>query len=125
MQTVGLIYTLEQCLNRMQTVGLIHTPNQCLNRMQTVGLIHTLEQCLNRMQTVGLIHTLEQCLNRMQTVMLPVSLHVMFRRTVVRVVHRRETVAEGEDAMLHFTPPWFRSWVMTTHGAVVLQSNLT
>ncbi|KAJ8367634.1 hypothetical protein AAFF_G00314210 [Aldrovandia affinis] len=51
----------------MQTVGLIHTLEQCLNRMQTVGLIHTLEQCLNRMQTVGLIHTLEQCLNRMQT----------------------------------------------------------
>ncbi|KAJ8384640.1 hypothetical protein AAFF_G00199720 [Aldrovandia affinis] len=68
MQTVGLIHTLEQCLNRMQTVGLIHTLEQCLNRMQTVGLIHTLEQCLNRMQTVGLIHTLEQCLNRMQTV---------------------------------------------------------
>ncbi|KAJ8372844.1 hypothetical protein AAFF_G00276550 [Aldrovandia affinis] len=67
MQTVGLIHTLEQCLNRMQTVGLIHTLEQCLNRMQTVGLIHTLEQCLNRMQTVGLIHTLEQCLNRMQT----------------------------------------------------------
>ncbi|KAJ8388963.1 hypothetical protein AAFF_G00125240 [Aldrovandia affinis] len=44
----------------MQTVGLIHTLEQCLNRMQTVGLIHTLEQCLNRMQTVGLIHTLEQ-----------------------------------------------------------------
>ncbi|KAJ8372914.1 hypothetical protein AAFF_G00275640 [Aldrovandia affinis] len=65
MQTVGLIHTLEQCLNRMQTVGLIHTLEQCLNRMQTVGLIHTLEQCLNRMQTVGLIHTLEQCLNRM------------------------------------------------------------
>ncbi|KAJ8384662.1 hypothetical protein AAFF_G00199940 [Aldrovandia affinis] len=70
MQTVGLIHTLEQCLNRMQTVGLIHTLEQCLNRMQTVGLIHTLEQCLNRMQTVGLIHTLEQCLNRMQTVRL-------------------------------------------------------
>ncbi|KAJ8378129.1 hypothetical protein AAFF_G00247670 [Aldrovandia affinis] len=68
MQTVGLIHTLEQCLNRMQTVGLIHTLEQCLNRMQTVGLIHTLEQCLNRMQTMGLIHTLEQCLNRMQTV---------------------------------------------------------
>ncbi|KAJ8387266.1 hypothetical protein AAFF_G00158890 [Aldrovandia affinis] len=51
----------------MQTVGLIHTLEQCLNRMQTVGLIHTLEQCLNRMQTVGLTHTLEQCLNRMQT----------------------------------------------------------
>ncbi|KAJ8351099.1 hypothetical protein AAFF_G00150980 [Aldrovandia affinis] len=68
MQTVGLIHTLEQCLNRMQTVGLIHTLEQCLNRMQSVGLIHTLEQCLNRMQTVGLIHTLEQCLNRMQTV---------------------------------------------------------
>ncbi|KAJ8385721.1 hypothetical protein AAFF_G00183210 [Aldrovandia affinis] len=33
----------------MQTVGLIHTLEQCLNRMQTVGLIHTLEQCLNRM----------------------------------------------------------------------------
>ncbi|KAJ8387397.1 hypothetical protein AAFF_G00157740 [Aldrovandia affinis] len=49
----------------MQTMGLIHTLEQCLNRMQTVGLIHTLEQCLNRMQTVGLIHTLEQCLNRM------------------------------------------------------------
>ncbi|KAJ8397851.1 hypothetical protein AAFF_G00435400 [Aldrovandia affinis] len=65
MQTVGLIHTLEQCLNRMQTVGLIHTLEQCLNRMQTVGLIHTLEQCLNSMQTVGLIHTLEQCLNRM------------------------------------------------------------
>ncbi|KAJ8396090.1 hypothetical protein AAFF_G00021630 [Aldrovandia affinis] len=53
MQTVGLIHTLEQCLNRMQTVGLIHTLEQCLNRMQTVGLIHTLEQCLNRMQTKG------------------------------------------------------------------------
>ncbi|KAJ8389736.1 hypothetical protein AAFF_G00114420 [Aldrovandia affinis] len=65
MQTVGLIHTLEQCLNRMQTAGLTHTLEQCLNRMQTVGLIHTLEQCLNRMQTVGLIHTLEQCLNRM------------------------------------------------------------
>ncbi|KAJ8379067.1 hypothetical protein AAFF_G00231580 [Aldrovandia affinis] len=65
MQTVGLIHTLKQCLNRMQTVGLIHTLEQCLNRMQM--LIHTLEQCLNRMQTVGLIHTLEQCLNRMQT----------------------------------------------------------
>ncbi|KAJ8386744.1 hypothetical protein AAFF_G00166930 [Aldrovandia affinis] len=52
-QTVGLIHTLEQCLNSMQTVGLIHTLEQCLNRMQTVGLIHTLEQCLNRMQTVG------------------------------------------------------------------------
>ncbi|KAJ8372212.1 hypothetical protein AAFF_G00293310 [Aldrovandia affinis] len=51
----------------MQTVGLIHTLEQCLNRMQTVRLIHTLEQCLNRMQTVRLIHTLEQCLNRMQT----------------------------------------------------------
>ncbi|KAJ8351043.1 hypothetical protein AAFF_G00159090 [Aldrovandia affinis] len=37
----------------MQTVGLIHTLEQCLNRMQTVGLIHTLEQCLNRMQTRG------------------------------------------------------------------------
>ncbi|KAJ8386501.1 hypothetical protein AAFF_G00169710 [Aldrovandia affinis] len=68
MQTVGLIHTLEQCLNRMQTVGLIHTLEQCLNRMQTVGLIHTLEQCLNSMQTMGLIHTLEQCLNSMQTV---------------------------------------------------------
>ncbi|KAJ8367698.1 hypothetical protein AAFF_G00311290 [Aldrovandia affinis] len=68
MQTVGLIHTLEQCLNRTQTVGLIHTLEQCFNRMQTVGLIHTLEQCLNRMQTMGLIHTLEQCLNRMQTV---------------------------------------------------------
>ncbi|KAJ8409398.1 hypothetical protein AAFF_G00227990 [Aldrovandia affinis] len=51
MQTVGLIHTLEQCLNSMQTVGLIHTPEQCLNSMQTVGLTHTLEQCLNRMQT--------------------------------------------------------------------------
>ncbi|KAJ8415445.1 hypothetical protein AAFF_G00424250 [Aldrovandia affinis] len=51
--------------NDRQTVGLIHTLEQCLNRMQTVGLIHTLEQCLNRMQTMGLIHTLEQCLNRM------------------------------------------------------------
>ncbi|KAJ8391640.1 hypothetical protein AAFF_G00087810 [Aldrovandia affinis] len=70
MQTVGLIHTLEQCLNRMQTLGLIHTLEQCLNRMQIVGLIHTLEQCLNRMQTLGLIHTLEQCLNRMQTVWL-------------------------------------------------------
>ncbi|KAJ8396617.1 hypothetical protein AAFF_G00016830 [Aldrovandia affinis] len=49
----------------MQTMGLIHTLEQCLNRMQTVGLIHTLELYLNRMQTVGLIHTLEQCLNRM------------------------------------------------------------
>ncbi|KAJ8393440.1 hypothetical protein AAFF_G00061620 [Aldrovandia affinis] len=65
MQTVGLIHTLEQCLNRMQTVGLIHTLEQCLNSRQTVGLIHTLEQCLNSRQTVGLIHTLEQCLNRM------------------------------------------------------------
>ncbi|KAJ8371821.1 hypothetical protein AAFF_G00299610 [Aldrovandia affinis] len=78
MQTVGLIHTLEQCLNRMQTVGLIHTLEQCLNRMQTVGLIHTLEQCLNRMQTVGLTHTLEQCLNRMQTVGLTHTLEQLY-----------------------------------------------
>ncbi|KAJ8410399.1 hypothetical protein AAFF_G00203800 [Aldrovandia affinis] len=84
MQTVGLIPTLEQCLNRMQTMGLIHTLEQCLNRMQTVGLIHTLEQCLNRMQTVGLIHTLEQCLHRMQTVgLIP---------TLEQCLHRMQTM---------------------------------
>ncbi|KAJ8407157.1 hypothetical protein AAFF_G00288330 [Aldrovandia affinis] len=58
MQIVGLIHTLEQCLNRMQTVGLIHTLEQCLNRM--MGLIHTLEQCLNRMQ-IGSIRAREIC----------------------------------------------------------------
>ncbi|KAJ8367518.1 hypothetical protein AAFF_G00317000 [Aldrovandia affinis] len=40
----------------MQTVGLIHTLEQCLNSMQTVGLIHTLEQCLNNMQTLTEFH---------------------------------------------------------------------
>ncbi|KAJ8384102.1 hypothetical protein AAFF_G00208930 [Aldrovandia affinis] len=42
--------TGEETLGRslqVQTVGLIHTLEQCLNRMQTVGLIHTLEQRLN------------------------------------------------------------------------------
>ncbi|KAJ8372077.1 hypothetical protein AAFF_G00294910 [Aldrovandia affinis] len=91
MQTVGLIHTLEQCLNRMQTVGLIHTLEQCLNRMQTVGLIHTLEQCLNRMQTVGLIHTLEQCLNRMQTVGLIHTLEQCLNRMqTVGLIHTLE-----------------------------------
>ncbi|KAJ8417094.1 hypothetical protein AAFF_G00283210 [Aldrovandia affinis] len=91
MQTVGLIHTLEQCLNRMQTVGLIHTLEQCLNRMQTVGLIHTLEQCLNRMQTVGLIHTLEQCLNRMQTVGLIHTLEQCLKRMqTVGLIHTLE-----------------------------------
>lgn len=50
-QTMGLIYTLEHCLNRTQTVGLIHTLQECINRMQNVELIHTLQECLNRMQT--------------------------------------------------------------------------
>ncbi|KAJ8372211.1 hypothetical protein AAFF_G00293300 [Aldrovandia affinis] len=91
MQTVGLIHTLEQCLNRMQTVGLIHTLEQCLNRMQTVGLIHTLEQCLNRMQTVELIHSLEQCLNRMQTVELIHSLEQCLNRMqTVGLIHTLE-----------------------------------
>ncbi|KAJ8377486.1 hypothetical protein AAFF_G00259540 [Aldrovandia affinis] len=91
MQTVGLIHTLEQCLNRMQTVGLIHTLEQCLNRMQTVGLIHTLEQCLNRMQTVGLIHTLEQCLNRTQTVGLIHTLEQCLNRMqTVGLIHTLE-----------------------------------
>ncbi|KAJ8404997.1 hypothetical protein AAFF_G00329180 [Aldrovandia affinis] len=84
MQTVGPINTLEQCFNMMQTVGLIHTLEQCLNRMQTVGLIHALEQCFNMMQTMGLIHTLEQCLNRMQTVGL---IHAL-----VQYLNRMQTV---------------------------------
>ncbi|KAJ8387029.1 hypothetical protein AAFF_G00162060 [Aldrovandia affinis] len=100
MQTVGLIHTLEQCLNRMQTVGLIHTLEQCLNRIQTVGLIHTLEQCLNRMQTVGLIHTLEQCLNRIQTVGLIHTLEQSLNRmqtaglihTLEQCLNRMQTV---------------------------------
>ncbi|KAJ8393813.1 hypothetical protein AAFF_G00057280 [Aldrovandia affinis] len=91
MQTVGLIHTLEQCLNRMQTVGLIHTLEQCLNRMQTVGLIHTLEQCLNRTQTMGLIHTLEQCLNSMQTVGLIHTLEQCLNRMqTVGLIHTLE-----------------------------------
>ncbi|KAJ8397414.1 hypothetical protein AAFF_G00439630 [Aldrovandia affinis] len=70
---MGLIRTLEQCLNRMQTVRLIHTLEQCLNRMQTVGLIHALEQCLNRMLTMGLIPKLEHPVINAMSPRFPVS----------------------------------------------------
>ncbi|KAJ8414623.1 hypothetical protein AAFF_G00038250 [Aldrovandia affinis] len=100
MQTVGLIHTLEQCLNRMQTVGPIHTLEQCFNRMQTVGLIHTLEQCLHRMQTVGPIHTLEQCLNRTQTVGLIHTLEQCLNRMQTGVGRNSMSLPSCRDKLL-------------------------
>ncbi|KAJ8394960.1 hypothetical protein AAFF_G00040830 [Aldrovandia affinis] len=115
MQTMGLIHTLEQCLNRMHTVGLIHTLEQCLNRMQTMGLIHTLEQCLNRMQTVGLIHTLEQGLNRMQTVGLIHTLEQCLNRMqTVGLIHTLEQCLNRMQTWVAFASLFFILVSITT-----------